>query len=192
MTVGIASIRKPKVDAVKAVFRKLAPLLGTAVDDLLFLEFEVESGVEETPKSLERIMHGAKLRSINLRAICRQQHTEIAFAVGLEGGLFSVEDQPNGLLTFLQSRAFVTSNGQESFGASSAILVPRSIADPVVKGQESLAEVIDRTALQKDIRSRQGTWGILSGDVTTRQASFEAALTNALAPFYNSYFYVSR
>lgn len=189
MVVAIASTRKPKVDAVKAVFGRLAPWLKVAVSNLKFLDFDIVSGVEETPTSLERIMQGARLRGVNLRNHCREQNREIAFVIGLEGGLFSVNDPSVGRQTFLQSWAYVANDGQESFGASGAILVPQSIAEPVLDGNQSLSEVIDRTAEQKDIRSKQGTWGILSQDVTTRQASFEVALTNALAPFYNPAFY---
>jgi non-canonical (house-cleaning) NTP pyrophosphatase len=134
-------------------------------------------------------MQGARLRGVNLRKRCREQNKEIDFVVGLEGGLFSVIDPSVGRQTFLQSWAYVSSDGQESFGASGAILVPQSIAGPVLDRSESLSDVIDRTAKQKDVRSKQGTWGILSQDLSTRQASFELALTNALAPFYNPSFY---
>ena len=190
MVIGIASTRKPKVEAVKVVFARLAMRLGANDDRLTFLEFEIESGVEETPTSLESLLQGAKTRGIALSNLCRERKTPVSFAVGLEGGLFSVDREPFGRQTFLQSWAFVASNGRESFGASGAILVPPSIANPVLLDQRSLSDVIDQTARQKDIRSNQGTWGVLSQDLVTRQASFETALTNALAPFYNSRLYV--
>ncbi len=189
MVIGIASTRKPKVEAVKSVFTRLAPRLGAKSESLIFLEFEIESGVEETPTSLERLLQGARARGINLWHLCRERKTRISFAVGLEGGLFSLDHKSIGKQTFLQSWAFVTSNGREAFGASGAILVPRSIADPVLHDNHSLSDVIDHTARQNDIRSKQGTWGVLSQDLITRQASFETALTNALAPFYNSVLY---
>lgn len=192
MIIGIASIRKPKVDAVKAVFGRLASRFGTNVGELSFLEIEVQSGVEETPKSLLRIMEGARVRTLNLCAVCRTQGKGITFAVGLEGGLFSVEDAAIGRQTFLQSWAYVASAGQESFGASGAILLPTSIAGPVVGGDQSLSDVINRAAQQNDVRSNQGTWGILTQDLITRQDSFEVALTSALAPFYNPAFYRAR
>jgi non-canonical (house-cleaning) NTP pyrophosphatase len=35
------------------------------------------------------------------------------------------------------------------------------------------------------VRSRQGAWGVLSGGLFDRTRSFEIALINAFAPFYN-------
>jgi non-canonical (house-cleaning) NTP pyrophosphatase len=191
MVVGIASIRKPKVEAVKAVFARLAPRLaaGTTGEGLVFLEFEIDSSAEETPTSLERLLQGAKARGQNLREHCRERQMWIEIAVGLEGGLFSIERESIGRLTFLQSWAYVTSDGRESFGASGAIQVPPSIAHPVLDEHQSLSDVIDRIALQNGIRSNQGTWGVLSQDLISRQASFEMALTSALAPFYNPAMY---
>ena len=113
----------------------------------------------------------------------------MTFCVGLEGGFFSVEDSDGIVQTFLQSWAYVINGDRESFGASGAIIVPQSIARPVLQDKESLAQVIDRTASQVDIRSKQGTWGVLSGDRVTRQSSFETALMNAMAPFYNPAMY---
>lgn len=192
MVVGIASTRKPKVDAVKSVFGRLAAKLGTTKEDLIFLEFEVQSGVEETPTSLEQLLRGARGRGINLKNLCRDNKTELTFAVGLEGGLFTVERDSSARQTFLQSWAFVSSGEREAFGASGAIPLPPSIADPVLNDRRSLSDVIDQAARQNDVRSRQGTWGILSQELITRQASFETALTSALAPFYNAVVYQGR
>ncbi len=191
MVIGIASTRKPKVEAVKTVFTRLLPRLSGRDPEhkLTFLEFQVDSGVEETPTSLESLLQGARGRGIGLKKLCRDQKIEIAFAVGLEGGLFTVERDSMGRQTFLQSWAYVASDGRESFGASGAISVPPAIAEPVLRDHQSLSDVIDRAALQKDVRSNQGTWGVLSQGLLTRQASFEAALTSALAPFYNPALY---
>jgi len=40
--------------------------------------------------------------------------------------------------------------------------VPESIAKLVIEGQRELGVVIDQVAGQRDVRSRQGAWGILS------------------------------
>jgi hypothetical protein len=44
----------------------------------------------------------------------------------------------------------------------------------------------------RDVRSKQGAWGILSRDLLTRAMSFEAALIAAFAPFYNPKLYEVR
>jgi non-canonical (house-cleaning) NTP pyrophosphatase len=42
---------------------------------------------------------------------------------------------------------------------------------------------------ERDVRSRQGAWGVLSRDLLTRAQSFESALVAAFAPFYNARLY---
>jgi non-canonical (house-cleaning) NTP pyrophosphatase len=63
------------------------------------------------------------------------------------------------------------------------------IADMVIDGKRELGLVIDEVANERDVRSRQGAWGVLSRDLLTRSMSFEAALIAALAPFYNPALY---
>ena len=66
--------------------------------------------------------------------------------------------------------------------------MPADIVKRVVEGRE-LGDVIDEVTGGRDIRSKQGAWGILSRDLVTRSMSFELALIAAFAPFYNSRFY---
>jgi non-canonical (house-cleaning) NTP pyrophosphatase len=185
MVIGLASTRKPKVDAVRAVFRRLAPKFGVPFEEIKFIEMEIASGVDETPTSLNHILQGAKRRGIGLREMCQERNHLVDYSIGMEGGLFSVEDPLFGTQTFLQSWAYVTDYRLESFGASGAIAVPDSISEPVLLGKEDLGAVIDGLAKQKNVRSNQGTWGVLTQDLISRQESFELALTSALAPFYN-------
>ena len=63
--------------------------------------------------------------------------------------------------------------------------MPRSLLDRVVTDGIELAEVIDAFAREHDVRSKQGAWGVLTDGLFDRTRSFEIALVNALAPFYN-------
>jgi non-canonical (house-cleaning) NTP pyrophosphatase len=67
--------------------------------------------------------------------------------------------------------------------------VPDSIKSSVIEGRRELGLVIDEVAGTRDVRSRQGAWGILSRDLVTRSMSFELALIAAFAPFYNPALY---
>ncbi len=49
--------------------------------------------------------------------------------------------------------------------------------------------MIDDFAGIRDVRSKQGAWGVLSRNLLTRSMSFEAALIAAFAPFYNRELY---
>jgi len=106
----------------------------------------------------------------------------------LEGGFHSTKVEGE-RLTFLKGWAYVTDGSRGSFGASPSIVVPDAIVRSVVDGGRELAEVIDEIAGQRDVRSRQGTWGVLSRDLFTRAMSFEVALVAAFAPFYNAELY---
>jgi non-canonical (house-cleaning) NTP pyrophosphatase len=68
--------------------------------------------------------------------------------------------------------------------------VPPDIVKSVVEGRRELGIVIDEVTGGRDIRSKQGAWGVLSRDLVTRSMSFELALIAAFAPFYNSKMYV--
>jgi len=65
------------------------------------------------------------------------------------------------------------------------IPLPQAIIREVVERGRSLAEVIDQLSGKQDVRSSEGTWGILTGGRLTREAVFQRAILNAFAPFYS-------
>jgi non-canonical (house-cleaning) NTP pyrophosphatase len=67
--------------------------------------------------------------------------------------------------------------------------VPPEIVKKVVEGRRELGIVIDEVTGGRDLKSKQGAWGVLSRDLVTRSMSFEIALIAAFAPFYNPKFY---
>jgi non-canonical (house-cleaning) NTP pyrophosphatase len=69
--------------------------------------------------------------------------------------------------------------------------VPEHIVKRVVDGRRELGAVMDEVTGGRDIRSKQGAWGVLTRDLVTRSMSFELALLGALAPFYNPKLYNS-
>ncbi len=173
--VALGSTRAPKVQALKAVLRDLAAELGPAEVRAV----ETPSGVRETPLSRAEIMTGARNRVEALRP----QVPDASYWVGLEGGLHVANGEPDGV--WLENWACV-SNGQFSyFGCGGSIPLPEAIICEVVEHGRSLAEVIDEIAGKQDVRSREGTWGILTRGRLTREEVFRRALLNAFAPFYS-------
>ena len=67
--------------------------------------------------------------------------------------------------------------------------MPPEIVKKVFEGRRELGVVIDEVTGGRDLRSKQGAWGVLSRDLVTRSMSFELALIAAFAPFYNPKFY---
>src|SRR5262249_5972457 len=138
----------------------------------------------------ERMRRGAMARAEAIRLRLSEESTPADLYLGLEGGFHS-HDLDGTQATFLRGWAYVTDGVRGSFGAGPSIQVPESIVRSVVDGARELAEVIDETAGEVDIRSRQGAWGVLSRDLFTRSMSFEVALIAAFARFYNQAFYAS-
>ena len=180
LRVAIGSVRRPKVEGAKAAFARLGPLWGIDRAAIEWITAEVASGVDETPAGLDHLMNGARNRARALRHWLSQAGQTAHYYVGLEGGLWGAEGS-----AFLQSWAYVTDGSREAFGASGAVPIPAAIAHAVLVQGRSLGEVIDVFAGKENVRSHQGAWGILTRDQVTREQSFEAALVNALAPFYN-------
>ncbi len=108
--------------------------------------------------------------------------------VGLEGGFHSISIEGE-WHTFLRGWAYATNGEKSAFGAAPSISVPPVIVKNVIEGRRELGSVIDEVTGGRDVRSRQGAWGVLTRDLITRSMSFEMALIAAFAPFYNSEFY---
>ena len=156
----------------------------------------VETSVPAMPLTDWELMKGARERALAVCEVLKRQKLEADLYVGLEGGFHSISIEGE-WHTFLRGWAYVTDGmidsetGREhgSFGATPSISVPESIRKSVIEGRRELGLVIDEVAGARDVRSRQGAWGILSRDLVTRSLSFELALIAAFAPFYNPELY---
>lgn len=185
MLIAIGSIRAPKVDAAKEVCAMLRNRrLIESAGEMEFLERETPSGVSTMPLSHEELMEGARNRTENLRRMLNSEDVRADYYLGMEGGLLIVQGN-GGRHCFLQNWAYVSDGTRGAFGASGTIALPASIAREVVDGGRELAEVIDEFSNRHDVRSNEGTWGILTRDLISRKDAFKIALLNAFAPFYN-------
>ena len=184
MILAVGSTRGPKVEAVRRVLAQVgdrAPHLAGAE----VVPVDVTTGAPPTPLSLDELLDGARSRAhLALEALQAQGRTA-DMAVGMEGGIDLRRGDPPGRRGFLMSWAYVTDGRRGAHGCGGAIEVPRTLLDRVVTDGIELAEAVDAFAREHDVRSRQGAWGVLSGGLFDRTRSFEIALINALAPFYN-------
>ena len=179
----VASTRVPKVNGVRRAMLRLLGSSAHASDRFLIETTEAASGVSDTPRSIEEMMRGAENRA---RAVHRSVPSETVVSIGVEGGLFMM----NGL-TFLQSWCCVFDGTHVHFGSAGALELPDVLATDVMRNGAELGDAIDRFAQQKDVRSRQGTYGVLTADIVTREDSFEEAALLALTPFFRSGLYSS-
>jgi len=185
--IALGSDRAAKIMAVRASVARVAQV------DPSWAEANVVARAVNTdgpamPLNDWQLMTGARLRALAVREILMAQKLDADLYIGLEGGFHSISLEGE-WHTFLRGWAFVTDGDRGSFGMSPSIAVPEPIVESVIKGKRELGVVIDEVAGMRDVRSRQGAWGVLSRDLLTRSMSFEAALIAAFAPFYNAELY---
>jgi inosine/xanthosine triphosphatase len=187
LKIAVGSTRRPKLNAVKEAAAAIAPLFGdgTTFD---ITGYEVESGVSHTPSSRQELMQGARQRVQALHETLREKKVPGDYYIGLEGGLdVAVE---NGLRrVFLESWAYISDGRIGHFGCSGSIELPDALAEEVLSRGKELSVAIDQFAGAVGIRDGQGAWGVLSGNLISRQDSFRLAVIAAFAPYYNAKMY---
>jgi inosine/xanthosine triphosphatase len=166
--VAAGTRRGPKVEALRATLAEIDPQQNWQIE-----AFSVESGVRETPLSSEETRLGARRRVEAIIAL----GGSFDLYVGMEGGLASSDGH-----VWLENWAYASDGVRGYFGSGGSVPLPPAIVTEVVEKGRSLADVIDDLAGRADVRSQEGTWGVLTRNLITRQHAFRDALVNALAP----------
>lgn len=187
-TIALGSDRAAKIMAVRASVARVA-----AIDpewaDVNVVARRVETSAPAMPLTDWQLMEGARERALAVRDSLYSRRLEADIYVGLEGGFHSISVGGE-WHTFLRGWAYATDGEKGAFGAAPSISVPPEMVKRVVEGRKELGTVIDEVTGGRDIRSKQGAWGVLSRDLVTRSMSFEVALIAAFAPFYNPKLYI--
>jgi inosine/xanthosine triphosphatase len=186
-TIALGSDRAAKIMAVRASVARVATI-DPEWADVNVVARRVETNAPAMPLTDWQLMEGARERALAVRDSLHSRRLEADIYVGLEGGFHSISVGGE-WHTFLRGWAYATDGEKSAFGAAPSISVPAEIVKNVVQGRRELGVVIDEVAGGRDIRSKQGAWGVLSRDLVTRSLSFELALIAAFAPFYNPKFY---
>jgi inosine/xanthosine triphosphatase len=185
--VAVGTTRRPKLNAVTQAVSAFAPALAPGAD-FEVVGRDVASGVGHTPCSRAELMRGARQRAEALVHLAREQRAAWRYFVGLEGGL-DVLHEDTSRRVFLESWAYVTDGAQGHYGRSGGVELPMALAHEVLDHGVELSVAIDRFAGAVGIRDAQGAWGVLSGNLITRQEAFRVAVVAAFAPFYNAKMY---
>lgn len=185
--VAVGSKRGPKLKAVSEAIEAFAAML-TPGASFEVAGREVETGVGHTPSSRDELMKGARTRAQGLLALARTDGANWKYFVGLEGGL-DVVIADGVRRVFLESWAFVTDGTRGYFGRSGGVEIPEGLAREVLENGIELSAAIDTFAGAVGIRDAQGAWGVLSGNLISRQEAFRVAVVAAFAPFYNRRMY---
>jgi inosine/xanthosine triphosphatase len=165
--------RSPKIEALRLTLAEIDPLREWTIE-----AFSVDSGVRETPLSGEETRLGARRRVEKLIERFGGAAARPDLYIGMEGGLETSDGH-----VWLENWAYASDGARGYFGSGGAVPLPPAIVAEVLHNGRSLADVIDEIAGRADIRSREGTWGILTRNLITRGHAFRDALVNALAPF---------
>jgi inosine/xanthosine triphosphatase len=187
--IALGSDRAAKIMSVRAAIARVGEI-DPAWRNAKVIPRPVKTEAPAMPLTDWELMSGARQRAMAVRDLLIQQKLEADLYVGLEGGFHSISVDGE-WHTFLRGWAYATDGERGSFGMSPSIEVPEGIVKSVTQGKRELGLVIDEVAGARDVRSRQGAWGVLSRDLLTRSMSFEAALIAALAPFYNQQMYLA-
>lgn len=186
-TIALGSDRAAKIMAVRASVARVATVDPDWANANVVAR-RVETSAPSMPLTDWQLMDGARERALAAMESLRSRRLRADIYVGLEGGFHSVSIEGQ-WHTFLRGWAYATNGEQSAFGAAPSISVPSHIVKSVVEGRRELGIVIDEVTGGRDIRSKQGAWGVLSRDLVTRSMSFELALIAAFAPFYNPKLY---
>lgn len=183
MLIGIGTQNPAKIEAVKLAFKQLRQTFPKAFKgELVYHTLVTQTSVPDMPLSQSELMQGALERALFVYEKIKQ----CRFAIGMEGGVFRDSSER---YAFLQSWVYVYDGNVGFYGASPALPLPDKIVQPLYGQGEELNSVIDRLSGKSDVRSKEGTFGILTRDMITRSQSFILALIAATSPFFNEKFY---
>ena len=178
--IAVGSTRRPKLNAVTEALQCFAGLLATGAE-FEVAGFEVESGVGHTPLSRGELMRGSRQRAEALVRLAKEKNESFQYFVGLEGGLDVVHEE-GARRVFLESWAYATDGSVGHFGRSGGVELPPALAYEVVDKGVELSVAIDRFAGAVGIRDAQGAWGVLTGNLITREDASRVAVISAFAP----------
>lgn len=183
MKIGIGTRNKAKLIAVQQAVETIRDIFfADSQEEIFFFETDTLTSVPEMPLTLNELMQGALERAL----FVYDKFGDLNFSLGLEGGVF----RPNlKASAFLQSWAYAYDGSNGYYGSSGAISLPDKITHALYKEKQELSDVIDSISGKHDVRSNEGTFGILTGNAITRSQSFKTAIVASLVPFFNKKFY---
>ena len=161
----VGSTNDAKVRPVRDVFGTISP--GADV-----VGADVASGVRDQPIGFEETLIGARNRARSAALVACA-----SWGVGLEGG---VEFDADGR-AWLFGVVFVAHEGREAFARSASLVLPRSVAERVRRGDE-LGPVMDELVGEVGVKTRGGAVGHFTSGMLVRADVWRQALILALPP----------
>jgi inosine/xanthosine triphosphatase len=170
-TIIVASQNPVKISAAQNGFSRMFPHSTYAIRGV-----SVVSGVPDQPLSDEETLRGALIRAQNARSV----ESSADYWIGIEGGIHDDADS-------LQSFAWVVVIGKEGKlgkARSATYYLPDEVGR-LVRGGMELGHADDQVFGQSNSKQKNGSSGLLTGDVVNRLGFYEQAVILALIPFKN-------
>lgn len=167
----IVSSKNPvKIAATEKAFAAMFP-----TEKFVFEGVSVASGVSDQPMTDDETFEGAKNRAEN----ALHEYPDADYWVGIEGGVENVHD---GMTIF--GWMAIRSKHKKALGKArtASFYLPKAVSDLVNKGLE-LGDADDKIFGDSNSKQKNGSVGLLTGDVLTREDYYVEALIFALIPF---------
>lgn len=185
--IAVGTLNRAKLNAVNHALKQLkttTPLLDCKIS---LAPLAAPSQVSEMPLSLEEIQKGAFNRAL---FSFKNTVETVKYSIGMEGGVFLVPDPlTTGNIAILQNWVYIYNGKTGAFGCSAGLPLPHNITQALFNEGRELAEVIDSVSGEKDVRSKNGAFGILTADLYKRDLAFSQAIINAWQPLINNQYY---
>ncbi len=190
MLIVIGTLNRAKTEG----FKKAVDTISKNINDPLWntIEYnsvETSSGVSSRPLSTDEMINGA----INRARDALKKVPNADFSVGMEGGVYT-----NSFGTYLGAWIAIIKNSQNTtnhkeeigLGCSAFIEIPKDFAERLNNGEE-MGPLMQELMNDKNnnIRHSNGTSGVLTSDLYTRNMEFEHATICAFAKFLNPQMY---
>ncbi len=183
MIFSVGTRNPAKVSAAEQAIKQILNRFGRQAEKPVRInQTSASTSVPDMPLTIQDLMQGALERAL----FTFKAFPDSDFVLGLEGGVYRVPEQK---AVFLQSWAYAFNGKNGFFGSSAALPLPASITAPLFEQGLELSTVIDHLSGKEDVRSNEGTFGILTRNLISRSDSFVMAVTAALTPFFNSDYY---
>jgi len=168
MRIHIGSKNQIKVDAVNELLQDYPHLKNAEIDS-----FEMASGVDDQPKSLEETVRGAMNRA-------REVLQEGTYGFGIESGLMKVPGTKSGFMDVCVCAIY---DGKEyHLGLSSAWEAPKRVMDHMLKDGLDMNQAAHKAGLTDNpkVGSAEGLVGIMTKGRLDRKAYTKEAIRTAL------------
>ncbi|GAB1316995.1 hypothetical protein MFIFM68171_07205 [Madurella fahalii] len=171
-TIIAASLNPVKISAALKGFKLMFPDTSYTAQGV-----SVPSGVPDQPISDATTLLGAQNRAANARAL----EPNADFWVGIEGGID--EDEAGSMRNFAWV-VVITKEGKIGKARTGTYYLPEETAT-LVRGGLELGEADDVVFGGNNSKQKNGSVGLLTGDVIDRTAYYVQAVILALIPFKN-------